>query len=145
MKELTCYGFGHRENHYSQDNLERIIVNLIKEKGVTTFYTGGMGNFDSAFSAAVRNAKKTFINIKLCLIAPYLTKTLVNNKNYYNAVYDEVLIPDIKTYYKSAITLRNRWIIDQSNYVVSGIIKPFGGAYNAIKYAQKKNKNIIAI
>lgn len=145
MKEIICSGFGHRDIHYNQEDLQKIIYPLITEKGVTTFYTGGMGNFDNSFSSAVKNLKKEFHNIKLCLVVPYLTKNLTINQEYYKTIYDEVFVPDINHYYKSAITLRNRWIVDRSDYIISGVYHTFGGAYIAMKYAQKINKFIIRI
>ena len=44
---------------------------------------------------------------------------------------------------KSAITLKNRWVVDFSDLVIVYVEKSKGGAYTAMKYAEKQNKKII--
>lgn len=60
-------------------------------------------------------------------------------------MFDSVIVPDVVVgiHYKSAITKRNRWMIENSDIVVAYIYREFGGAYNAVKYAKKLNKTII--
>ncbi|MEE3427944.1 MAG: hypothetical protein VZQ55_03080 [Ruminococcus sp.] len=99
------------------------------------------------FSRAVRKAKKTNPNIKLICVKPYMTKELNDNKEYYKSMYDDVIIPTelIGIHYKSAITARNRWIVDNSDIVIVYTIRAYGGAYTAINYAKKKNKLVIKL
>ena len=62
-------------------------------------------------------------------------------------MYDEVVIPDVVAggHPKSAITKRNRWMVEESDFIVSYVIRDFGGAYTAIKYATKLGKKTISV
>ena len=141
-----CCGFGHREVFQNiSSELAQAIESAIMEYGITTFYTGGIGEFDALFSSAVRAAKARHKQIKLVLVKPYFSNELNNSKEYYEAFYDDVFIPTeiLGTHYKSAITKRNRFMVDQADLIICFLSRDFGGAYTAIQYAKKKNKPII--
>ena len=106
-----------------------------------------MGDFDSLFSSAVRRAKKTYPHIKLICIKPYFTNDINTNRDYYTALYDDIIIPDelAGIHYKAAIKARNRWMIDNSEIILIYTIRNYGGAYDALKYAERKGKCIIKI
>ena len=44
-----------------------------------------------------------------------------------------------------AITYRNRWMVDKSDYVITCVNRNFGGAAKAKEYAEKHRKNIVEI
>lgn len=140
----SCCGFGHRivfEN--ISDKLDEAIESAIQQ-GCEIFYTGAMGDFDSLFFSAVRRAKKTYPYIKLICVKPYFTNDINTNRDYYTALYDDIIIPDelAGIHYKAAIKARNRWMIDNSNIVIIHTIRNYGGAYEALNYA-KRNQIII--
>ena len=143
-----CSGFGHR-NFYPDVYalLRQTISQLVATQDVTTFLTGGMGDFDALFCRAVREIKARNKQIKLILVKPYFSYELNTNKEYYNAFYDDVIIPDelLGVYYKSAIQKRNRWMVDRSDIIISGVYRDFGGAYQTIQYAFKSGKKVIDI
>lgn len=143
----TCCGFGHREvfDNITQ-NLDSAILKAV-ENGYDIFYTGAMGQFDTLFSSAVRKAKKNHPHIKLICVRPYFTQDINSKKEYYTTMYDDIIIPNELSgiHPKAAIKARNRWIVDNSELVVTYLIKNHGGAYDAVKYAQRKNKSIIHI
>ena len=60
-------------------------------------------------------------------------------------MFDLVLIPSILegVHYKHAIVLRNRWMVEQADYVIAMVERKEGGAYATLQYAQKKKKKII--
>ena len=148
MKELkACCGFGHREIF---GNITEKIVTAVKkaaEQGCELFYTGAMGEFDEIFSSAVRIMKKTYPNIKLVCVKPYLTKEINESRDYFYSLYDDIIIPTelADIHYKTVITKRNQWIIDKCDVVIGYTIRDYGGAYKAIDYAKKKGKEIIII
>ena len=141
----ACSGFGHR-NVFENicDKLDEAIESAIQQ-GCEIFYTGAMGDFDSLFSSAVRRAKKTYPHIKLICIKPYFTNDINTNRDYYTALYDDIIIPDelAGIHYKAAIKARNRWMIDNSEIILIYTIRNYGGAYDALKYAERKGKCII--
>ena len=140
-----CCGFGHR---MVLDDIEDILyatVLKVAEEGVEIFYTGAMGEFDALFSSAVRRAKTRYHQIKLVCVKPYFSNNLNTDKVYYAALYDDIIIPPqiIGSHYKAAIKARNRWMADNSSLIISYIVRDYGGAAEAVKYAKKKHKQII--
>ena len=146
MKKACC-GFGHRNVFENiEDKLYTAVMNAA-ERGCEIFYTGAMGEFDSLFSSAVRKAKKTYPNIKLICVKPYFTNDINIDKDYYAALYDDIIVPDelAGIHPKAAIKARNRWIIDNSDIVLIYTVRNFGGAYEAKRYAERNGKRLIKI
>jgi len=144
---IACCGFGHREVFEKiSEQLEAVVLKAIKDD-CDVFYTGAMGEFDSLFSSAVRKAKKKYPQIKLICVKPYMTNDVNTNRDYYATMYDDVVIPDelAGIHYKAAIKARNRWIVDHSDLVVAYTVRDHGGAYEAVRYAQREAKSIIQI
>ena len=141
---MTCCGFGHRDVFQNIDKELCEAVQSAVSIGCDVFYTGAMGDFDRCFSSAVRKQKK---NAKLVCVKPYMSNELNKNKQYYNNMYDDIIIPDELAFehYKSAITKRNRWMIDNSDIVIVYVIKNYGGAYDAMRYAERQNKTVVKI
>lgn len=143
-----CCGFGHRDFYRNiSDDLLNIIKNLVINENITTFLTGNMGGFDKIFSFAVRSCKSFNPDIKLILVMPYFSNKLNTQKQYYEQMYDEIIIPEEMDgcYYKAAITKRNRWMVDESQIIISGVYYGYGGAYDTIKYANRKSKQVIEL
>ncbi len=143
----ACSGFGHRNVF---ENISSKLDNAVEEaiaQGCEIFYTGAMGVFDSLFSSAVRSAKKVYPHIKLIGVKPYFTNDINTNREYYAAIYDDIIIPDelAGIHPKAAIKARNRWIIDNSDIVLIYTVRNFGGAYEAKRFAERNGKRLIKI
>ena len=146
---ITCTFAGHREVFGScTQKIENALETLIESEDTLYCYVGGMGEFDG-FSAAVRNLKRKYPNkeIRLTLVLPYMQQKLNEYKEYYETSFDDILIPaelaDI--HYKRAIPARNRWLVDNSDYLIAMVWRDFGGAYTTLRYAQKQGKKIILL
>ena len=143
----ACCGFGHRNVF---ENISSKLDNAVEEaiaQGCEIFYTGAMGDFDSLFSSAVRSAKKVYPYIKLICVKPYFTNDINTDKDYYAALYDDIIIPDelAGIHPKAVIKARNRWIIDNSDIVLIYTVRNFGGAYEAKRFAERNGKRLIKI
>lgn len=146
--EKICSAFGHRETYTKiKEPLTAVLERLITEQGVSCFYTGGMGEFDCMFSSAVRTLKFAYPYIRLFLVMPYYSARLNAERAFLESKYDGLILPSALDglHYKAAIKARNRWMIDQSDYVVACVYKSHGGAYDAMRYAIKQNKLLINI
>ena len=147
MHEKICAFCGHRDV-FEADIEERVknkIAGLI-ENDFTTFYSGGMGEFDKICERIVRRFKRKNDNIKLCLILPYMKNDINNNRGYYDALYDEIIVPDLENvHYKRAITERNRWIVKNSDMLLSYVFRDYGGAWAMLKYAEKSGTEYMNI
>lgn len=145
----TCTFAGHREVFASgvEADIDSAIESILANDSDFVFYTGGMGEFDSKCSAAVRKAKRTHPekDIKLFLVEPYMKTEINESKDYYEAFFDGIIIPAelAGVHFKNAISQRNKWMIDRSDYLIAFVYRDFGGAYEAMKYAKRKGRIVI--
>ena len=153
MKKVCC--FGHREifrdiesadDIYNlKNNVSRSIECLIDDYGYNIFMTGGRGEFDNLFAEEVRKLKVKYPHIKLVLVEPYFSDKLNKYKAYYETMYDSIIVPDelANVHYKKAIESRNKWLVDNSDMVISYVNRWSGGAYKAIKYAMSLKRFVM--
>lgn len=138
--------FGHREVwniRELESKLIPILKNVMDTHTYIEFYIGRNGEFDEFVASIIKRLKKEremSYNI-LILVLPYTVKDM----EYYEKYYDEMIIPESigKAHYKNAITLRNRWMVDQADLVIVNVERQSGGAYTAMRYAEKQNKQVI--
>ena len=145
---VTCCGFGHRVMLMNVEKpLRELLERLVKEQGVTVFYTGGMGEFDELFARTIRAMKRDDSRLRLALVIPYLTRRINQDKIYYDAHYDQILLPAALdgVHPKAAIGIRNRWIVDHSDFVIAALHRDFGGAAEAVQYAESIGKEVVRI
>lgn len=146
MDCLTVSLFGHREI----DDLRRldsglapILRELIQTEEYVSFFIGRSGEFDEYAASVIKRVQKETEREKsaLVLVLPYK----VSDIDYYEKYYDDIIIPEsvYDAHPKAAITLRNRWMIEKSEIIIVYVEHDGGGAYAAMKYAEKLNKRII--
>ncbi len=155
MDIFTVTFFGHRticdtrSVRSIEERLEELIERLLREKYYVDLLVGRSGDFDMLVSSTIRSVRKRVgtDNSTHALILPYMTAEYKNNRASFEGYYDEVEIcdPSGEVYYKSAIQVRNRYMIDRSDLVVCYVEHPYGGAYQAMKYAKKRNKLIVEL
>ncbi|MFQ8636823.1 MAG: SLOG family protein [Acutalibacteraceae bacterium] len=148
---ITCVFAGHRQIYEPNigEKVKKTLEKLIESENRAVFLNGGMGRFDDMCAEAVRKLKEQHPekDIRLCLVAAYLSNRFNTEKSYYQTFYDEILLPeDVEyTYYKAAVTKRNRWMVDHADLMLAYIDHDYGGAYQTYRYAQKKSVPIINI
>lgn len=139
---------GHRNIFESKELLEKDVYDYLmqiaqEETGIYAL-SGGMGDFDTLCSAAVRRIKRDYpdLPVELVLVVPYMKQGLNTNKDYYEKRYDNVLIfsSRLECHPKRVITQRNQWMVDQSDILLTYVIREFGGARATVNYAMKKGK-----
>lgn len=147
---ITCTFAGHRDVFQSNipEKLDAAISQIIEtHDDAFIFLVGNDGQFDGMCSSAVRRAKRKYKNkkISLHLVLPYFSQELNEQQDYYKSSFDDVVIPMklAGVHYKSAITKRNRWMVDESAYLIAYVCRDFGGAYTTLHYAEKQKKQII--
>ena len=148
MNDFKVSFFGHRriDNLFElEKQLVILIKKLISEKAYVSFLIGRNGEFDEYVASIIKRVQNEMgkENNELCLVLPYR----VSDIEYYEKYYDNIIIPEnlYGVHYKSAISLRNRWIVEQSDIVISYIEHKSGGAYAAVKYAEKLKKYVCNI
>ena len=138
--------FGHRDfNGYRKidQSLFELLTRIISEKKYVEIYIGHNGEFDVYAASIVKSVQRVLgkSNNELICILPYVNK----NVEYYEKYYDRVEVFDCitKCHPKRAITQRNRWLVETCDLIICYIERRNGGAYEAVKHADKLNKEVI--
>ena len=138
--------FGHRDfdgHTILEERLYPLLKDLIKTKAFVEIYVGRNGEFDVYSASVVKRVQKAVgkDNNELICVLPYKEKDI----EYYEKYYDSVMIPEslVSTYPKAAISKRNRWMVEIADLVICYVQREDGGAYTAMKYAERLGKEII--
>lgn len=142
MKETTAVFIGH-SHCYTLDtaDLEATIISLIKN-GVTTFLSGGMGEFDRKCAGIVHRLKPRYPHIISCIVIPYLDYKIFNKELFDCSEFPEGLetVP-----YRAKIIRRNSCMVDMAQSAVCFVTHGYGGAAQTYAYAKRKKLSIINI
>lgn len=115
------------------------VTQRLIEQGITTFYLGGYGAFDSLAASVLRKQKKRYPQIELVLVLAYL-KTRQDISYYDSTVYPPLeAVPR-----RFAISHRNRWMVESTDVMVAYVLHDWGGAATTLQYAKQKKKSIIS-
>ena len=107
---------------------------------------GCNGGFDKCVTNYLYELKNDkYHQIKICLVLDYLDRKFDEyDKRMIKKYFDDIIYPPIENRMKKfAIVYRNKWMIDNSDYVIFFVHKSWGGAKLAMDYAKKQNKNYI--
>ena len=142
-KNKTCCFFGHREvTHNIREKLKATIEKLITEDGVTEFYVGHQGQFDSMAYSVLKELRAKFPQIRYTVVLAYMSDEHIRE------VYsDDTLFPDgLENVPKRfAISKRNDWMISHSDIAVCYVWKITGGAAKFREKAEKKGLRVVDV
>lgn len=140
---------GHAQFVRTQE-YEKEIFAFLEQKvgnGRADFYLGGYGEFDLFAYDCCKKYKENHPNVSLIFITPYIT--VEYQRNYLEnrkEQYDGIIYPEIERRpLRYAITYRNKWMVEKADYVICGILRDWGGAYQTYQYAKRKKKYIFNI
>lgn len=104
------------------------------------FYVGHNGQFDAMVRSALKQLKADYPNIDYAVVLAYMPSNKQEHKDY-----SDTLLPEgIETVHpRYAISWRNNWMLQQSDYVITYITHSWGGAAQFAKKAQRKSKKVI--
>ena len=136
----VCTFFGHRDCPETiKPYLREVLVDLITNKGVDTFYVGNQGRFDGIVRCVLRELEKEYPEIHYAVVLAYMP----GKKNEYEDFSDTILPEGIEAVHpRYAISWRNRWMLQRADYVVTYITHSWGGAAKFAKLAEKQQKKI---
>ena len=140
---MTVTFFGHSNAPSSIESvLEAILTELVQKKDADTFYVGNHGNFDHSVRRTLSKIKKQYPHITYAVVLAYLPteQDPLAPTDYQNTLYPYGIeqIPR-----RFAIVWRNKWMIEQSDTVVTYVQHEGGGAARFKKIAERKGKTII--
>ncbi len=136
-----CTFFGHRDAPESiRYDLRQVLTELIENEGVVWFLVGNNGRFDSMVLSELKAFSKVYTHINYSVVFHKLPDDK-ENEDWEHTLYPDA---DLETVPKRfTIDYRNRWMLDQSDYVVTYVCRSYGGAYKFKTLAERKNKKVI--
>ena len=140
-----CTFFGHRiVSEKTASALKAVLTELIENKNVRLFYVGNQGGFDSLARRTLIDLSHEF-KFKFYVVLAYMPGE--REKDFSDPEVETILPDGIETVPKRfAIDYRNKWMIENSNYVITYVHHDLGsGAAKFKKLAEKKNKVIIEL
>ena len=139
---MTVTFFGHKDTPKEiEPTLRSTLIDLIENKNVTVFYVGNNGSFDTMVRRQLENLSQTY-PITYNVVLAYLPTKKSEYDDYTNTIYPEGLETAPKRF---ATSWRNKWMIKQSDIVVTYVTHNFGGAAQFKKLAEKQGKTVIEL
>ena len=138
---------GHREIYdvrRLEEELEKIAKDALFLHDFVEFYLGRNGEFDLLAASVLKRVQKSTDrqNSSLILVLPYHVK----DEEYYAQYYDDLCYPNSPSvHYLAAITKRNEFMIDRVDLLVAFVETASGGAYTAMRYAERRGVPILNI
>ncbi len=139
-----CTFFGHRDIDCDiKQEISAVLIKLIEEYNVTCFYVEHQGDFDNLVRQQLKKAQNIFPHIHYTVILAYFpqeksTETYIDEETLYPEGLEN--IPP-----KYAINKRNQWMIDHSDFVVTYVRYPFGGAAKWEEKARKRGLTVFQL
>lgn len=138
---VTFFGHGDAPQGVSDclyETLERLICN----ENAETFYVGNHGNFDRFVLHSLERLKKQYPHIRYTVVLAYMPR---GGKGEFNEA-DTVFPFEVSSAPpRFAIDKRNAWMLEQSDVVVTYVVRPYGGAAKYKKMALLRGKRIIEL
>lgn len=142
---MTCCFFGHKDAPSSiYSKLEEAVEKLIIKDSVSSFLVGNQGHFDGMALDVLRKLQVKYPHINYNIVLAYMP----GEKGDWNLFdFNETMLPEgIEGIHpRYAISWRNKWMINESEYVICYITHSWGGAAKYVEMATKKKKRIINI
>lgn len=160
MEKTACFT-GHRPNKLNgydpMDNkkllfkLRDIVIDHIENKDVTTFISGMALGIDMWAARIVLKLKEEYPQIELISAVP-CDKQWSKWSKWSKEEWDYIISKADKVHYVSndpytpwCMEVRNRWMVDNSDYVIAVWDGTIGGTGNCVKYVGKKKKELTVL
>lgn len=134
----SCFMFGHAD---CPDNMlpriEQAIEHYYSQYGITDFYIGNRGRFDSLAATAVKRMKQQYSDIKLYLLLAYHPgERPVDPWDGFDGSYYPPLEGVPRPY---AIVRGNQYMVDNADCLIC-YVKHMGNTRNLLEYARKRKE-----
>ena len=139
----ACTFFGHRECPDSiKAQLRAALIDLVTNHDVDMFYVGNQGRFDAIVRSVLREVKKEYPQINYAVVLAYMP----GKHTEYDDYSDTMLPEGIESVHpRYAISWRNNWMLQKSDYVVTYITHSWGGAAQFADKASCQKKTVISL
>lgn len=149
-----CCFTGHREiNERDAELLSTVVDNAIEKLitcGVKVFRAGGALGFDTVVALKVLEKKKKYPFIKLHLYLPCPEQAdswSEENRRIYSQILNSTdkVVYASQTYRRGCMLLRDRMLVDGSDFCIAYCKKKTGGTAYTLDYAQKNSLRTLNI
>lgn len=140
----TCTFFGHRDAPSDiMPDLRKTIIDLIENKCVEFFLVGDNGNFDMIVKGVLTELQ-TVYDFKFQVVLSQIPMVAHSDQYIDPSI---CVVPDgiESALPRFRIDFRNKYMLNESDYVIAYIVRSFGGAAKYFDMAIKKNKKVINI
>ncbi len=122
--------------------LPKIINRLMMDYDYAYFYVGRNNKFDFAVSSIVREEIKGTYKSNGTLI--FVMPNNVKNAVYYKRYCDQIVIPIcLKANHESFVAMKNRWLVENCNVLISYAKNEYCKEYEIIDYAYDRCVSVI--
>lgn len=137
----SCTFFGHRDCPEGiKPKLRDTLLGLINNQGVDMFYVGHQGQFDGLVHGLLKELQRECPSVNYAVVLAYMP----SQKREYDDYSDTMLPEGIEAVHPHyAISWRNKWMLEQSDFVVTYITHSWGGAAQYANKAKRQGKTVI--
>ena len=128
----VCTFFGHRNCPDGlKHRLRAVIIDLITNRGIDMFYVGRQGGFDRLVRSVLREITQEYPQMRYAVVLAYMP----SEHPVLGDTSDTMLPEGIELVHpRYAISWRNNWMLQQSDFVIAYVAHSWGGA---AQYVQK--------
>jgi uncharacterized phage-like protein YoqJ len=136
----TCSFFGHRDCPGDLNPLLKyVILDLIATHGVDMFYVGHQGGFDDLVRGVLRELEQEYSEVRYAVVLAYTPSGAPAADTA-----DTMLPEGIELVHpRYAISWRNNWMLQQSDFVIAYVAHSWGGAARYMQKAIRSGKIVI--
>ena len=139
----ACTFFGHRDCPSSiRPRLRDTLVDLIENHAVDMFYVGRQGAFDAMVRSVLMELILEYPHIRYAVVLERIPRKRNDSDP---RDYSDTMLPEgiENVHPRFAISWRNKWMLNRSDYVVTYIIHSWGGAAQYAHKAETHGKRIM--
>ena len=139
----ACTFFGHRDCPSSiKPKLREVLIDLIENHSVDMFYVGNKGAYDRMVRAVLRELAQEYAHIHYAVV---LERMPGKQSEDYTEDFSDTMLPEgiEEVPPRFAIVWRNKWMLRQSDYVVTYVTHSWGGAAQFAEMAERQKKTVI--
>ena len=138
---MICSFIGHRNVPQGiRETLHQTLCTLIECECVDCFYVGNQGDFDRLVYLELRELQKTYRHIQYRVVLAYYDP--MGRKSEFSE--GETLYPCGLEFvpHRYAISKRNRWLVEQSSFLVAYVKGEVGNAAGVLRMAEKRGVRV---
>ena len=142
---VCCSFFGHHDCPSSiKPKLCEVLIDLIENQSVDMFYVGNKGAFDRLVRSVLRELVQVYPQINYAVVLERIPGK--QNEDHPEDFSDTMLPEGIETVPpRFAIVWRNKWMLRQSDYIVTYVTHSWGGAAQFVSLAERQKKTVIRL